>query len=121
MAKTDTLENTIRVVDEFTKERDWEQFHSVKNLIASVSIEASELNETIQWSNPTVEEILGNAQLLGEIGDEIADVMVYCLRLCSELGLEPISLMESKIEKNRMKYPVDLVKGNSSKYTAYEK
>lgn len=120
MASEDSLVQTVLTIDEFTKERDWEQSHSVKNLMASISIEASELNETIQWSNPTPEEIIGNAQLLGEVGDEIADVMVYCLRLCSVLGIEPISLMQSKIEKNRLKYPTDLVKGNSAKYTAYE-
>ncbi|MGY8727956.1 MAG: nucleotide pyrophosphohydrolase [Candidatus Poseidoniales archaeon] len=121
MTSRDTLENTMRVVDAFTKERDWEQFHSVKNLMASVSIEASELNETVQWSNPTQEEVQGNSQLLAEIGDELADVMVYCLRLCSILGIEPIEMMNSKIEKNRLKYPIEKAKGNSAKYTAYEK
>ena len=121
MTSRDTLENTMRKVDAFTNERDWEQFHSVKNLMASVSIEASELNETVQWSNPTQEEVQGNSQLLAEIGDELADVMVYCLRLCSILGIEPIEMMNSKIEKNRLKYPIEKAKGNSAKYTAYEK
>ena len=101
-------------------ERDWEQFHSVKNLMASVSIEASELNETIQWSNPTQEEVQENPQLLTDIGDELADVMVYCLRLCSVLGIEPIDMMNAKIEKNRLKYPIEKSKGNSAKYTTYE-
>jgi NTP pyrophosphatase (non-canonical NTP hydrolase) len=120
MTSRDTLENTMRKVDAFTNERDWEQFHSVKNLMASVSIEASELNETVQWSNPTQQEVQGNSQLLAEIGDELADVMVYCLRLCSVLGIEPIQMMQEKIEKNRLKYPIGKAKGNSAKYTAYE-
>jgi len=120
MSNKDSLVNTMREVDAFTNERDWEQFHSVKNLMASVSIEASELNETIQWSNPTQEEVQGNPQLLTEIGDELADVMVYCLRLCSVLGIEPIDMMNVKIEKNRLKYPVEKAKGNSAKYTTYE-
>jgi len=121
MPNRDTLENTMREVDAFTKERDWEQFHSVKNLMASVSIEASELNETVQWTNPTQEEVQANPKLLSEIGDELADVMVYCLRLCSVLGVEPIQMMQEKIQKNRLKYPIEKAKGNSAKYTAYEK
>ena len=117
MASTDSLENTMKVIDAFTQERDWEQFHSVKNLMASVSIEASELNETIQWENPTPMQVKENSKLLTSIGDELADVIVYCLRLCSVLGLEPIELMNNKIEKNRIKYPVDKSKGSSKKYT----
>ena len=81
MPENDSLENTMAVVDEFTRERDWEQFHTVKNLMASISIEASELNETLQWSNPNLEDVVSNAELLAKIADETADVMVYCLRL----------------------------------------
>ena len=120
MASTDSLENTINVIDAFTHERDWEQFHSVKNLMASVSIEASELNETIQWESPTAQDVKENPKLLAEVGDELADVMVYCLRLCSVIGLEPVELMHQKIEKNRMKYPVSKSKGSSEKYTSYK-
>ena len=102
-------------------EASWqEQFHSVKNLMASVAIEASELNETIQWSNPTAEEIRSNPKLTVEICDELADVMVYCLRLCSVLDVNPIQIMHAKIEKNRAKYPIEKAKGNSKKYSDYE-
>ena len=55
----------------------------------------------------------------GKIADETADVMVYCLRLCSILNLDPIRIMDEKIEKNRKKYPVERVKGSSKKYTSY--
>jgi dCTP diphosphatase len=120
MSGNDTLASTMETVDSFTSERDWEQFHTVKNLMASVSIEASELNETIQWSNPGIEQILANPKLIEDISDELADVMVYCLRLCSVLDLNPIEIINSKIEKNRAKYPVDKAKGNSKKYTDYE-
>jgi len=119
MPENDSLENTMAVVDEFTRERDWEQFHTVKNLMASISIEASELNETLQWSNPNHEDVVSNAELLAKIADETADVMVYCLRLCSILNLDPIRIMDEKIEKNRKKYPVERVKGSSKKYTSY--
>ena len=72
MASTDSLDNTIHVIDAFTHERDWEQFHSVKNLMASVSIEASELNETIQWESPTAQDVKENPKLLAEVGEELA-------------------------------------------------
>ena len=101
MSGSDTLASTMKTVDSFTEERDWKQFHTVKNLMASVSIEASELNETIQWSNPSSEEILANPKLTVDISDELADVMVYCLRLCSVLNLDPVKIMKNKIEKNR--------------------
>ena len=120
MTGNDTLASTMKAVDSFTNERDWKQFHTVKNLMASVSIEASELNETIQWSNPSIEEILDNPKLTVDISDELADVMVYCLRLCSVLEFDPVEIMKNKIEKNRAKYPVEKAKGNSKKYTDYE-
>ena len=121
MSSTDSLDQTIRAIDAFTKERDWEQFHSLKNLMASVSIEASELNETLQWSNPSTEVVCENPELIAEIADELADVMAYCLRICSVLDLEPVQIIQKKIEKNRLKYPVEISKGSSAKYTAYEK
>ena len=120
MTGGDSLASTIETVDLFTKERDWEQFHSVKNLMASVAIEASELNETIQWSNPTAEEIRSNPKLTAAISDELADVMVYCLRLCSVLGFDPVEILHAKIEKNRAKYPLEKARGSSKKYTEYE-
>jgi len=119
MDEQDSLQRIMQTIDAFTHERDWEQFHSVKNLMASVSIEASELNETIQWSNPSVEELLDSPVILGGISDEVADVLIYCLRICSVLNIDPVDAMERKIEKNRTKYPVDKSKGNSEKYTSF--
>ena len=119
MPDRDSLENTMDIVDQFTIERDWEQFHTVKNLMASVSIEASELNEILQWSNPSADEVRCKEELMAKIADETADVMVYCLRLCSVLNLDQVQIMLEKIEKNRIKYPVDKVKGSSKKYTSY--
>ena len=120
MGDKDTLSNVMDIIDEFTRERDWEQFHSVKNLMSSILIEASELSETVQWSNPTLDDVMEDPQLHGEIKDEIADVMIYCLRLCSFLGIEPVQAMNQKIAKNRAKYPIEMSKGSSAKYTSYE-
>ena len=117
MQSTDTLANTISQVNEFVNQRDWNQFHTVKNIVASISIEAAELCETIQWDNPQTEEVLNDKLLLDDIGQEVADVMIYCLRLCSILQLDPIEVMANKIESNALKYPVEKSKGSSAKYT----
>ena len=117
MQSTDTLANTISQVNEFVNQRDWNQFHTVKNIVASISIEAAELCETIQWDNPQTEEVLNDKLLLDDIGQEVADVMIYCLRLCSILQLDPIEIMANKIESNALKYPIEKSKGSSAKYT----
>lgn len=121
MDERDSLRVIMETIDAFTKERDWEQFHSVKNLMASVSIEASELNETIQWSNPSIDAILQDSSTAERITDEVADVLIYCLRICSVLNIDPIGAMHDKIGKNRLKYPVEEAKGNSLKYTSFGK
>jgi dCTP diphosphatase len=120
MVDRDSLMNVMNIIDEFTRERDWEQFHSVKNIMTSILIESAELSETIQWTNPTKDEVLLDLELTENIEDEVADVMVYCLRLCSILDIDPIQAMGQKIVKNRVKYPINKSKGNSAKYTSYE-
>lgn len=120
MTEKDSLSLTMKTLDAFTAQRDWGQFHSVKNLMNSISIEAAELNETIQWTNPDAAEVKQNPELVEEISDEIADVMAYCLRLCSVLGIEPIAAINAKIFKNESKYPAERVRGSPAKYTSYE-
>ena len=120
MPSTDSLQNTIAVIDKFTSERDWEQFHTVKNLVASISIEAAELSETIQWISPTEDEVLQDKGLVQNISHELADVMVYCLNLCSKLELDPIKIIHQKMKHNAKKYPVEKSFGNSKKYSEYQ-
>lgn len=115
-----SLANIMQRLDSFVRERDWNQFHSIKNIVASVGIEAAELTETVQWTNPSVEEAKADQELIQNISHETADVMMYCLRLCSVLGLDPVEIMNDKFEINRMKYPAEIVRGSSAKYTAYE-
>ena len=119
MPSKDTLNNTLAVIEKFTSDRDWEQFHTVKNLVASISIEAAELSEAIQWTNPTAEEVLQDEKLVQNIKNELADVMVYCLNLCSKLNLDPIQIINEKIKHNAEKYPVEKSYGNSKKYSEY--
>ena len=119
MQPPDSLSNSISNINQFVEDRDWSQFHTVKNLASSISIEAAELNETIQWNNPTIQEVLKNTSLRKNIGNEIADVVIYSLRLCSVLELDVTQLIEQKIEANREKYPIEKSRGSSKKYTEF--
>jgi dCTP diphosphatase len=101
---------------EFAKERDWEKFHLPKNLAMALSIETSELMEHYQWLD-TLDHPSGKE---GLIQDELADIFIYLVRFADVVGVELVPAAFEKLEKNREKYPVDLVKGKSDKYTDYE-
>jgi len=102
----------------FAIERDWEQFHTPKNLAMALSVEASELVEIFQWLN--VEESNSPDQRqIKKINNEVADIAMYLLRFCSVLGIDLEKAIESKLERNAEKYPVNLSKGNAQKYNQY--
>ena len=102
------LEMLMQRIDRFSKDRDWDQFHSPVNLAKSISIEAGELLECFQWSNDKYE--------LNEVREELADVMNYCLQMCNVLGLNPIEIVNGKMDLTEKKYPVEKAKGVSTKY-----
>lgn len=103
-------------IKEFRDERDWMQFHDSKNMAVSIILEASELLEHFQWK--TVQEVEEYSKKNhGEIKDEIADIALYLFELADNLGVDLIDAMEKKLEKNRIKYPVEKAKGNAKKYT----
>ena len=104
MEKLDIL---MKRIDKFNKDRDWDQFHSPVNLAKSISIEANELLECYQWND--------NANI-DDVKEELADVMNYCLQMSMVLGLDPIDIMNKKMDKTERKYPVDKAKGKSTKY-----
>lgn len=107
-----TVESLKRAVARFIQDRDWEQFHSPKNLSMAVSIEAAELMELFQWME--VEEARRKAaspSLRGRVEEEIADIAIYTLSLCHSLGVDLSSCIESKISKNEKKYPVEKCRG----------
>jgi dCTP diphosphatase len=103
---------------QFTAERDWDQFHTPKNLAMALVAEAGELAAEFQWltaaqsSAPTQEQ-------LGRIRAEAADVLIYLLRLADKLGFDPLAAAAAKIEDNERRYPADKVRGSSKKYTEY--
>ena len=99
---------TIDRIRKFTSDRDWEQFHSPENLAKSISIEAAELLECFQWS--------GTEYDLEHVKEELADVLVYCQNMLDVLGLDIDVIVNSKMDKNEAKYPVEKAKGSNLKY-----
>lgn len=99
---------TIDRIRKFTEDRDWDQFHSPGNLAKSIVIEASELLECFQWSDENFD--------MEHVKEELADVLVYCQNMLDKLGLDEDEIVNSKMEKNEAKYPVEKAKGNSRKY-----
>ena len=107
-----TLSDLKGKVADFVGEREWEQFHSPKNLSMAITIEAAELMELFQWA--TLEEsrsLCSEPERAERVREEIADIVIYCLSLCNILGIDLTAAVESKIEKNVSKYPRDLYRG----------
>ena len=103
----------------FASDRDWEQFHTPKNLTMALSVEASELVEIFQWLTPEQSSNLNDKQM-NAVNEEVADVAIYLLRLCDVLNINLSDVVENKIKVNGEKYPVDLSKGNAKKYNQRE-
>ena len=103
----------------FAEERDWEQFHSPKNLAMALVAEAGELVEQFQWLSEADSYAPSDSQRRA-IEDELADVMIYLIRLADKLGMDLVCAAEKKLEQNHQKYPVDRVRGSARKYTDYE-
>lgn len=100
------------LVRDFVDARDWQQFHSPKNLSMALAIEAAELMEHFQWITPDASrEIEKDAGKLGEVSEELADVLCYALAIANELNIDVASAMASKMKKNELKYPADEFRG----------
>ena len=98
----------------FARERDWEQFHTPKNLAASVAIEAGELQEIFQWLSDEQARNL-NADQIANAREELADVAIYLIRLADQLGVDLGEAITKKIATNNLRYPADVVRGTSGK------
>ncbi len=103
---------------QFAKVRDWEQFHSPKNLVMALSVEVAELVEIFQWLTEQQSQQL-NDETRARAIDEIADVQVYLVRLADRLEVDIAAAVAQKMEKNQAKYPVELVRGSARKYSEY--
>ena len=103
---------------EFRDARDWRQFHSLRNLIISLNLEAAELLELTQWkSDAEVEALPSNPAIHEALRDECADVLLYLLLIADAAGIDLAAAAREKIEKNAQKYPVAKAYGSRAKYT----
>jgi len=105
----------------FATERDWAQFHSPKNLVMALTGEVGELNEIFQWmSEPASKEAGRNPQTAQAVQDELADVLLYLVRLSSVLGVDLNAAVQQKLKANALRYPADKVRGSSKKHSSQE-
>ena len=115
-----SLNDALKRIINFASEREWEQFHTPKNIASSISIEAAELLECFQGENPSISEVLGNEVLLNSVEEEVADVLIYALRMCSILSMDVIETVNKKLVKNGQKYPIEKSRGSSLKSKNYD-
>lgn len=117
------MDNNLKAISEtianFVAERDWDQFHSPKNLSMALIAEVAELIEHFQWLTEEESRNLTDARRAA-VRLELADIFIYLLRLADKLNINLIDAARDKIELNRLKYPVDLVKGSSRRADEYK-
>ena len=111
------ISNIQKRLDDFARQRNWDQFHSLKNLSMALAAEAAELLEIFQWlTEEQSREIINNEKEMSLIKEEIADVAIYLVRLADKLGVDIEKAVLDKIALNERKYPVKLAKDNATKY-----
>lgn len=104
---------------EFRDARDWRQFHTLRNLIVSLNLEAGELLELTQWhSDAEIDALPADPDKREALADECADVLLYLLLIAERAGVDLVAAAEAKLAKNAEKYPVDKARGSRAKYTA---
>lgn len=114
----DPLEALRQRLRRFTAERDWDQFHSPKNLAMALIGEAGELVEHFQWLTEDESSAL-SPEKLEEVKLELADILIYVIRLADRLDIDLLTAANQKIVLNEKKYPADRVRGDARKYTEY--
>ncbi len=113
------LNNLKQRLRQFAEERDWEQFHSPKNLSMALSAEVAEIIEHFQWLTEEQSNTLPKDKLK-EVETELADTFIYLIRLADKLNIDLFEAANKKIKQNEIKYPADKVWGSAKKYTEYE-
>lgn len=104
-------------IEEFVEERDWDKFHSLKNLVMALSVESSELLEIFQWLTEEESAALKHDAVQKQrIEEEVADVFVYLMRIISKADIDLEEVVLRKIKANAEKYPVELARGKATKY-----
>ncbi len=115
MDADESLQHLRRKLAVFVAERDWDQFHNPKNLAMALVVEAGELLEHFQWLSPSAAEALPSSTKT-EVAMEMADVLMFLLRLADKLDIDLIAAAHEKLELNCQKYPVEKARGRATKY-----
>ena len=103
------MKETLERIKKFRDDREWKQFHTPSNLAKAISIESGELLEEFLWDNDNFN--------LQNVKEELADVMIYCIHMANALDVNIEDIINMKMDKNEMKYPIEKAKGRSTKYT----
>ena len=103
------MQKTLERIKKFRDDREWKQFHTPSNLAKAISIESGELLEEFLWDNDNFN--------LKNVKEELADVMIYCIHMANALDVNIEDIINMKMDKNEMKYPIEKAKGRSTKYT----
>ncbi len=114
------VKNIQSQLSAFARERDWEPFHSPKNLATALAVEAAELLEPFQWLKEEQSNRLAEPEF-AKVREEIADVLIYLLRLADKLDIDLEQAVAEKMRKIAEKYPISLAKGNAVKYNRRER
>jgi len=114
-----SLESLRERLREFAKVRDWDQYHTPKNLSMALIGEAAELIEHFQWVDGDQSHVLAE-KTRQSVEEELADILIYLVRISDKLDIDLYDAVERKLEINEMKYPADKVRGSAKKYTEYE-
>jgi len=113
-----TIDELLEQVLAFRDARDWKQFHTLRNLIVSTSIEAGELLETVQWKNDAeIEALLADPEQLRNLRHECADVLIYLMLVANTAGFSLVDAAAEKLALNARRYPVEKAKGSAAKYS----
>jgi dCTP diphosphatase len=115
----ESLESLRDRLREFAREREWDQYHTPKNLSMALIAEAAELVEHFQWVEGKRSHILAD-KTRQSVEEELADILIYLVRIADKLDIDLYRSVERKIEINEIKYPADKVRGSAKKYTEYE-
>ena len=113
-----TIQELKEMLRKFRDDRNWKQFHDPKNLAEAISIEAGELQESFLWKDKEkiIQLLKEGQEFRKEVGEELADVVIFCLNFANATNLDIASVIKEKIRKNDGKYPIEKIKGSCTKY-----
>lgn len=113
------MKDLAQKIKQFVEERDWDRFHSPKNLAMALSVEVAEVVEHFQWLSEAESMGLSDGKK-AEVRDELGDILIYLIQLSRKLGIDLIEAAHQKVDKNALKYPMERVRGKALKYSEYK-